>query len=226
MKLLKMGIIKEAFKRLYPDKEFDYQEKLKYSAKFNDYNANVKYTPDSLTFNLSRKWKGVSKEIQIGLIQSLLNRIFKTKIKTTNIDLYNIFIKRVHYTIEKTESDPILEESFNRVNEKYFYGLIEKPNLKFGRDSLTKLGSYEYGSDTIVISNIFKNEQKLLDYIMYHEVLHKKHKFYNKNGRSYHHTKEFKKKEKQFDDPEIEKKLEFFLAKHKIKKIFRLPKTI
>lgn len=221
-----MSLIKEAFTRLYPKKEFNYNSKVKYSAKFNDYNANVKYTANNLTFNLSKKWKGVSKEIQIGLIQSLLNRMFKTKIKTTNIDLYNIFIKRVHYTVEKIHSDPILEDSFNRVNEKYFYGLIEKPNLKFGRNSFSKLGSYEYGSDTIVISNIFRNNLELLDYIMYHEVLHKKHKFHNKNGRSYHHTKEFKKKEKQFEDQNIEKKLEFFLTKHKIKRIFRLPKII
>ncbi len=221
-----MSLIKEAFTRLYPNKEFNYNEKLKYSAKFSDYNANVKYTGKKLEFGLSRKWKNVSKEIQIGLIQSLLNKVFNTKINTTNIDLYNIFIKRVHYTVEKTESDPILEDSFNRVNKKYFYELIEKPNLKFGKDSFSKLGSYEYGSDTIVISNIFKEEPKLLDYIMYHELLHKKHKFQNKNGRSYHHTKEFKNKERQFEDPEIEKKLEFFLTKHRLKNVFRLPKII
>ena len=139
-----MSLIKDAFTRLYPDKEFDYNAKVKYSAKFNDYNANIKYTINSLSFNLSKKWKGVSREIQIGLLQSLLNRVFKTKIKTVNIDLYNIFIKRVHYTVEKTESHPILEESFNRINEKYFFGLIEKPNMKFGRNSFSKLGSYCY----------------------------------------------------------------------------------
>ena len=221
-----MGLIKDAFTKLYPDKTFNYNSKVKYSAKFNDYNANVKYGADSLNFNLSKKWKGVSKEIQIGLIQSLLNRVFKTKINTTNIDLYNIFLKRVHYTVEKIHSDPILEESFDRVNEKYFYDFIEKPNLKFGKDSFSKLGSYEYGSDTIVISNIFKDSPELLDYVMYHELLHKKHKFHNKNGRSYHHTSEFKQKEKEFEDPEIEKKLEFFLTKHRLKKFLRLPKII
>lgn len=221
-----MSIAKEAFKRLYPNKEFNYEAKIKYSFKFNDYNANVKYRGNRIEFGLSKKWKPISKEIQIGLIQSLFNKMLKTKITTTNTDLYNSFIKRVHYTVEKTETDPILEESFERVNQRYFYGLIEKPNLKFGKASSTKLGSYEYGSDTIIISNIFRDYQELLDYIMYHEVLHKKHKFYNKNGRSYHHTKEFKKREKEFEDPEIEKKLNFFLTKHKIKNIFGLPKII
>jgi len=221
-----MSIVKEAFERLYPGKEFGYEAKLKYSAKFNDYNGNVKYRGNKLEFGLSRKWKSISKEIQIGLLQSLFNKMFKTNVSTTNIDLYNLFIKKVYYTIEKEESDPILEESFGRVNQRYFYGMIEKPNLKFGKDSFSKLGSYEYGSDTVVISNIFREEPELLDYIMYHELLHKKHKFYHKNGRSYHHTAEFRKKEKQFDDTEIEKKLTYFLTKHKIRKFFRLPKII
>ena len=99
-------------------------------------------------------------------------------------------------------------------------------NLAWGGFSTSKLGSYEYGSDTVIISNIFKEHPKLLDYIMYHELLHKKFKFKNSGNRSYHHTKEFKKKEKEFEDPDIEKKLELFLAKHKIRSIFRLPKII
>jgi len=220
------SIVEEAFNGLYPDKEFSYIGTVRYSGKFHGYNANVKYSPNSLDFKLSRNWKSVSREIQIGLIQALMNKVFRTKVKTMNIDLYNIFLKKVHYTIPKTESDPVLEESFARVNERYFNSIIERPNLKFGGDSFTKLGSYEYGSDTIIISNVFKDDTLLLDYIMYHELLHKKYKFYEKDGRSYHHTKLFRTKEKEFEEPDIEHKLKLFLARKKIKRFFRLPKII
>ena len=216
-----MSIIQESFSKLYPNKELNYNIKLKYSRRFNDFNANVRMQYNDLEFNLSRKWKNIDDEIKIGLLQSLLNKIFKTKIKTSNIDLYNIFIKKLHLSIPKTKTDPILEDSFNRINEKYFYGIIEKPNLVWGVNSIRQLGVYNYQTDTITISSIFKQHIELLDYIMYHEMLHKKHKFINKNNRNYHHTKEFKKKEKEFENAkDMEKLIRIITARKRIKRLF------
>lgn len=203
-------LVEEAFNNLHPEK-LDYNLSLKYSAKFNPYNANVRLRGNKIEFNLSKKWKTVSKEIQIGLVQSLLVKILKNNVKvknTTNIDLYNIFIKKVHLAVPKTKSDYVLSQSFDRVNEQYFYGLIEKPNLEW-HSSINKLGSYEYGSDTISISKILQNkETELLDYIIYHEMLHKKQKFESRGLRNYHHTPEFKRKEKEFENQkEIENKI-------------------
>jgi len=217
-----MHIIRQAFQELYPDKELDKEVSIRYSGKFKPFNANVKISPYKLHFNLSREWRDVSREIKIGLIQSLLIRIYKGIPNTGYRDLYESFIKSLPKYAPKTESDPLLESSFNRINEKYFHGLIEQPNLIWGNHSFSKLGSYEYQTDTIKISSIFKQkEQELLDYVMYHEMLHKKHKFYTKSGRSYHHTANFKKDEKQFENQEIiEKKLKNLCRKTKIKRIF------
>ncbi len=211
-----MNLAEKSFKELFPEKQSEkYEFKVKYSAKFKPYNANVKYRNNKFSFNLSKSWKPISKDIQIGLIQSLLLRIFKEKKKNINIDMYNIFMKKIHLAAPKTKSDPILENSFNRVNNDYFYGLIEKPNLVWNNSSY-KLGSYEYGSDTITISSTLKNvDQELLDYVMYHEILHKKHKFISKYGRNHYHTKEFRKKEKEFKNSHIiEEKLKKLPKKH------------
>ena len=211
-------MLKKAIDDLY--KEFPYSYSVKYSAKFKPYRANIKLRRDDIQLNLSKKWKTVSKEIQIGLVQELLLKLLKNKLRplktnTQNIELYNIFMKKIHIAAPKTDIDPILEESFDRVNKRYFYGLLEKTNLIWGYPSLSKLGSYEYGSDTIMITKALKNvDNELLDYIMYHEMLHKKHKFTKKNNRSYHHTSEFKRKEREFENSElIEKKLRRFLTK-------------
>jgi len=201
--LLRMtkSLVEEAFKELYPDKTLSYETELNYHDRFNPYNANIKMRGNFLQFNLSKRWKEVSKDIQIGLIQDLFVRLFKDKKTTMDMELYHIFLKKVHLAVPKTKSDPILEESFNRVNEKYFYETMEKPNLVWGSDSKRKLGSYEFGSDTIMISTIFKiSRPELLDYIMYHELLHKKLKFTQKNGRSMHHTNEFKQLEMKFEN--------------------------
>ena len=209
-------LIIEAFQELYPEKELKYSVSLKYSRKFKPYNANVRRYGNNLIFNLSRDWKKISKEIQIGLIQELMAKILHDRKKTMNMELYNLFMKNVHLAVPKTKTDEVLEESFNRVNDAYLNGMLDKPNLQWGNESTSKLGSYEYGSDTITISTIFKNETKLLDYVMYHEMLHKKFKFESKNERNVHHSSEFKKMEAKFENRDlIEKEISKLARKHR-----------
>ncbi|NQV09330.1 hypothetical protein HQ529_05765 [Candidatus Woesearchaeota archaeon] len=215
-----MSLVSEAYNGLFPEKEFEYDAKIKYSNKFNDYNANVRYRGNYLEFGLSKKWKEIGREIRIGLIQSLMAKIFKTKKTTTNIDLYNIFLKNVHIAAPKYLTDPMLQESFDRLNDEYFYGLMDRPNLTWAK-SINKLGSYEYGSDTITISKILENKDELLDYVMYHEMLHKKHKFTHNKGRSLHHSKKFRTDEKSYPASELlERELKKLVTKNKIKKAF------
>ena len=37
-----MNVIEESFRRLYPEKQFEYYCSIKYSAKFKPFNANIK----------------------------------------------------------------------------------------------------------------------------------------------------------------------------------------
>jgi predicted metal-dependent hydrolase len=221
-----MNIVERAFVKLYPDKDLSSCSfSLKYSGKFSAYNANVKYSKQKYEFNLSKKWKNISEEIRAGLIQHLMQKVFKTKIKTLEQDLYDAFLKNVHIAVPKDKIDLQLKECFDRVNETYFLGIIEMPNLVFGQKSFRKLGSYEYGSDKITISSVFKNisekEAALLDYVMFHEMLHKVHKYKTTNGRSLHHSRKFRFAEKQFQEAEeMEKALSVFLRKKKFRHSF------
>ena len=199
----------QAFRALYPEREIPDNVTIDYSAKFHDYNANVKFTRHSLHFNLSRKWQKVSDEIQIGLIQNLLNKVFRTRARTQNIELYHLFLKNVEIAAPKTQNDQYLEILFNKLNDKYFFGLIDKPNLKW-HNANNRLGTYEYGSDTISISRkLLDGRPNLVEYVMYHEMLHKKLKFSERNPER-HHTVEFKRLERQFNDAE---QLEIELSK-------------
>ena len=90
-----MNLIKESFSRLFPKKEFSLQTKLKYSKAFKGYNANIKLYPNQIEVRLSKQWYPINKEIQIGLIQSLLLKLFKVKKHTSNMDFYNNFIKNI-----------------------------------------------------------------------------------------------------------------------------------
>jgi len=224
-----MNIAERAFSGLFPERHLSRKLVVKYSRAFNAYNANVKYTAGSMTFRLSYEWKKVSDEIKIGLIQLLLLKVYHEKKHTLNIDLYEKFIKSVGDYTQVTETEPVLEQSFNRVNEKYFYGMLDIPNLCWGASSFSKLGCYEYGANTVTISKVFQGDdeqtKEMLDYIMYHELLHKKQKFYTKNGRSFHHTSKFRKKEKEFENPDIEDELKRFLARKRRSYVFPRKKT-
>ena len=203
-----MSIIIDAFEDLFPEKNIEeFNFRINYNDRFKPYNANVKYTRNSFVFNLSKKWKRVSREIQIGLLQELLLKVFREKKKTFNIDLYNNFMKKIHIAVPKTRIDPFLEESFDRINEKYFVGMVEKPNLVW-HSSIRRLGSYEYGSDAISISKVLENDESALDYVMHHEMLHKKLKFDSSNGSCRHHTKAFRELERKFENShELEERL-------------------
>lgn len=209
-----MDIVEESFRRLYPEKEFSYSASLKYSGKFRNYNANLKLRGDSLSFGLSKEWRGVDREIKIGLIQELLAGVFKDRKSTLNIDLYNTFIKNLHISIEKTKTDPLLEDSFDRINSRHFDSILERPNLSFGKCRRSTLAHYNYQTDTITFSLILLKDPECLDYVMYHELLHKKLKYIHENGRSYHHTPYFRRLEKQFPrQQEIENKLKRLVSR-------------
>ncbi len=200
-----MSLVEESFSRLFPDAEFGYEAAVLYSGKFKPYNATVRKIGNRLNFSLSRSWKSTSDEIVIGLVQNLLVRILKKKgISTLNMQLYDDFIKGISEVAAVNNgsgsSDESLESSFARVNEKYFLGIADKPNLRWGLGSFRKLASYDYHTNTITVSSLFRDApQQLLDYLMYHEMLHKKLKFSSSNGRISHHGAEFRKLEAAFD---------------------------
>ena len=187
-----------------------------YSGRFKGYNANARRFGSSdgstFAFNLSKNWRRVDKSIQIGLLQDLMVRLLKKKSKliqskTIQMDLYHHFLRSVHIAIPKTKADPLLVERFVTLNDQYFNGLLEVSNLCWGQKSYRKLGSYEFGTDTITISKALHpsmvSDAQLLEYVLYHEMLHKKHKFNSANGRSCSHTREFRDDESRFKDASL-----------------------
>ncbi|MCF7872440.1 hypothetical protein K9L97_05395 [Candidatus Woesearchaeota archaeon] len=218
-----MNIAEIAYKGIFPTYSEYRNIEVQYSNKFKSLNANVKYDFNTIIFSLSKDWLEYSEDLRIGLIQHLLLKVYPNRksSKTTELDLYEKFINNLGKFTKIEDSDEELIESFNRVNEIYFDGFMDVPNLKWGGRAFTKLGHYEYQSNLVVISDIFKDEKELLDYIMYHELLHKKHGYKKtKSGRAMHHTKEFLEDEKKFKVKDIEQKLKWFIRKKRLKKAF------
>jgi len=96
-----------------------------------------------------------------------------------------------------------LREIFDRVNKEYFDGEIRAITLTWGRRSRRVLGHYDRAKRTIVVSTILDDPgvpSFVVEYILYHELLHLRVPSYFRNGRRVIHPKEFKELEKRFRD--------------------------
>ena len=95
-----------------------------------------------------------------------------------------------------------LGRMFQRLNQRYFDGRIERPTLTWSqRRTRTILGHHDGVHDTIVISKTLDSAdvpEWFVEYILYHEMLHIKHPARVINGRRYYHTKAFRSEEQRF----------------------------
>jgi predicted SprT family Zn-dependent metalloprotease len=206
-----MDLARQAYVELY-NREPQEQLVLKYHAGLHGYNATIRKEQARVTFRLSTAFRECEPEVQIGVMQFLLNRLNKTKITTDNIKFYHTFLRRMSDLAPVTEKDPVLQESFERVNEEYF-GMMSMPNLVWGNRTMSLLGTYTYANDTIMISSVLADApQELLDYVMHHEMLHKKHKFTSSGMRTNSHTGAFRQDEAKWSDTHAEAKLKRYLG--------------
>ena len=95
-----------------------------------------------------------------------------------------------------------LAACFDRVNAAYFGGGLPSPRLTWSRTFTTrKFGHYDLTRDTVMVSSTLDREnvpQYAVDFIVYHELLHKKLGVRWNNGRMAAHTPQFLRAEKQF----------------------------
>jgi hypothetical protein len=95
-----------------------------------------------------------------------------------------------------------LDASFDRVNESYFQARMDRPELHWNaRPTTSKMGHYQPLTDTIMLSISLDRSDVpdfVVDFVMYHELLHKKHGIHTVNGRRMAHTPAFRADERQF----------------------------
>jgi len=95
-----------------------------------------------------------------------------------------------------------LAESFERVNADYFDDKIAEPHLTWSnRSTKRKFGHYQWDTDTVMVSRTLDQDRVpefVVDYVMYHELLHKKLGAQVVNSRRMVHTRSFHKEEAKF----------------------------
>jgi hypothetical protein len=95
-----------------------------------------------------------------------------------------------------------LEAAFLRVNETFFGGAILRPHLAWSRRTTRRVfGHYHFARDELTVSLSLDSNRVpefVLDFIMYHELLHKQHGLTKMSQRLYAHTAAFRSDERKF----------------------------
>lgn len=96
-----------------------------------------------------------------------------------------------------------LTEIFRELNKTYFRRRIPKPVLTWSaRKTYRTLGHHDATHKTIVVSRSLDSKdvpKYVVQYIVFHEMLHIKHPTVHHNGRRYNHTPAFRADEEQFE---------------------------
>ncbi|HNR43698.1 MAG TPA: hypothetical protein PLI06_08435 [Methanofastidiosum sp.] len=164
-----------------------------------------------LYVRVSDKLKDAPQEVKEALAYVLLSKIKGIRVAPRYKRIYNDYIhniiinesfENVKGTHEPNGSYFDLDEIFYTINNNFFANEITKPALRWSKRRAYRIfGRYDRSKNEIVVSRLLdekKTPKYVVEYIMYHEMLHIKFGFTYKRGRRKIHTGPFKKEEEKF----------------------------
>ena len=172
---------------------------------------------DEITVKISDLLEGAPRSVQEALGYLLLGKLYAKSVARRFDHRYRVYVNRADVRRQallirrlrgrKPVSTPQgrcrnLEELFEELNGRFFHGLLARPTLSWSRGaSRQTLGYFDPAHNAIIISRVFDREQVplfLLEYVLYHEMLHLKYPAVYRLQRRCVHTAEFKQQERLF----------------------------
>lgn len=152
-----------------------------------------------------------------GLAFILVGKLLRKKIPNGAREVYSAYVKSETVRLKATESKRSrgrkvvtgskgalydLDEIFDSLNERYFRNAIQKPVLTWSaRKTFRILGHHDATHGHITISRSLDTAMTpryVVEYVVFHEMLHIAHPTKHINGRRYNHTTAFRNDEKKF----------------------------
>jgi len=161
--------------------------------------------------------EGAPAPVKESLAFILLSKLYGKRIPEKHNQRYRLFLNRQDVrrnmlllrqirgrkTVGSTRGQCFdLGEIFEDLNRRYFHGLLARPLLGWSRSrSRNMLGHFDPAHNAIIISKVFDQPltpRFLVDYIVFHEMLHLRYPAEHHRGRRCVHTREFKEAEQAF----------------------------
>jgi len=184
---------------------------------FVDVNNTIRLREGKLIVRLSDLLEGAPEPVLRAIAHILFAKMYRKPIERQQATWYRRYVSSQHIREKahllrqmrgrKRIETPLgqvhnLENIFDELNTRFFYGLLARPELTWSQDhARNSLGHYDPAHNAIVVSRIFDQARVpryALEYIVNHEMLHLKHPVKLRGSRRCVHSPEFQAEEKLF----------------------------
>jgi predicted metal-dependent hydrolase len=178
----------------------------------------VRLREDRLLVRVSDLFTDAPEPVLEALALILLGRLYRRKAGEESHSVYRGFILQTHMQERARKARTTrgrgprpgvtrgrwrdLDATFAKLNQEYFQASLERPRLSWSiRRSRRVLGRYDATHNAIFVSRVFDSPnipEFVLEYVLYHEMLHMKHPSRLQDCRLVAHPPEFRAEERRF----------------------------
>ncbi len=193
---------------------------------FANINNTIRLREGRLFVRLSDLLEGAPEPVLRAIAHILLAKMYRKRIEREYATRYRRYVSSHHVRTKahllrqmrgRKRIDTAkgrtydLEAIFEDLNRRFFYGLLGRPQLTWSPSrARNSLGHYDPAHNAIVVSRVFDHPgvpTYVVEYILYHEMLHLKHPVKLRGSRRCVHSPEFQAEEKLF--PHLEEAQKF-----------------
>lgn len=194
--------------------------------KYANVTSRIRLENDQLTVDISDLLESAPAPIQEALAYILVAKLFRKTPEPHILARYQRYLnrsdmRRVLHSVKRERGRKLirgpkgetydLQKIFEDLNFRYFDGLMSQPQLGWSRKpSRTTLGHYDPSHHVIVLSSLLDARhcpRLLVEFVMFHEMLHLRYPTEHKGLRRCVHTQQFKLAEQKFSEYADAKKM-------------------
>jgi predicted metal-dependent hydrolase len=210
-----LGIFQDSYRELRPRAPIP-ELQVEFFA-FASINNTIRLREGKLFARLSDLLEGAPQPVLRAIAHILLAKMYRKPVEKEHATRYRRYIsthditQKAHLVRQLRGRKRIgsaqghvydLEEIFEELNARHFYGLLARPQMTWSRGhARNSLGHYDPAHNAIVVSRIFDHPRVpryAVEYLVYHEMLHLKHPVKLRGGRRCVHSSDFQAEERLF----------------------------
>jgi predicted metal-dependent hydrolase len=210
-----LEIFRDTYRELRPDSSLP-ELKIEFFA-FANVNNTIRLREGRLLVRLSDLLEGAPEAVLRAIAHILLAKMYRKPIDRGHAARYRKYLgsheitRKAHLVRQMRGRKRLrsargyfydLDAIFEELNMRFFHGLMARPRMSWSQTKTRRiLGHYDPAHNAIIISRIFDHPampRYVLEYIVYHEMLHLKHPVKVRGSRRCVHSAEFQAEEKLF----------------------------